>query len=209
MAVIPLCHQCGTCCRKGGPALHEEDLGFVEAYGLNALVCLRKGEPAHDPQADAVQPLLQEVVKILGKDQGWECIFYDPAQSGCTIYNDRPLECRVLSCKNSHPLFEAMKRPYLQRKDFIQQGSALWACIQSHEQEFPVNNVLPLATRSRQEKQNIPKELDQIFRAEIAYRLALGDYVQAKDEDLWPYLGRPLWLVLAPYDSRFLEYGKI
>lgn len=207
MANLPICDRCGICCRKGGPALHEEDLGLLDTLGLTSLVCLRKGEPAYDPRVDAVRPLPQEVIKIRGKGNGWECLYYDAAGSGCTIYAHRPLECRALSCKETAMLFAAMETLYLHRGHFVRPDSALWACIKEHEQQFSLSQVIPWAECSSKKVQ-IPGELDHIFRAERAYRLTLADHIQGQDEDLWPYLGRPLWLVLAPYDSRFLEYGK-
>ena len=202
-----LCCRCGTCCRKGGPALHTEDLGLLDTLGLGALVCLRKGEPAYDPRVDAVCSLAQEVLKIRGKGDSWECLYYDSDLSGCKIYQERPLECRTLSCQETGPLFLAIDTPLVQRTNFVQPGSALWDCILEHEQQFPVSRAVHLAEQHRAWTQ-VSKELDAIFRAEIAYRLALAQYVQGRDEDLWPYLGRPLWLILAPYDRKFLAYGQ-
>lgn len=99
-----------------------------------------------------------------------------------------------------------MDSPVIQRKDFVGQDSGLWACIQDHEQQFPVSQATALAEKF-QDCGQVPEELDDFLRAENAYRIALAQAIEGHDQDLWPYLGRPLWLVLAPYGSIFLKYA--
>jgi hypothetical protein len=44
------CRQCGTCCRKGGPAIHREDKKLLENghIPLRYLFTIRKNEPVYD-----------------------------------------------------------------------------------------------------------------------------------------------------------------
>lgn len=51
----PSCRRCGTCCIKGGPSLHREDLPLVEEGRIRVqdLVCIRSGEMAYDPRRGA------------------------------------------------------------------------------------------------------------------------------------------------------------
>lgn len=204
----PSCRRCGTCCRKGGPALHMEDTSLLESIGLTELICLRVGEPAFDPRRGSVQPLQEEVIKVRGKGNSWECVYYDSDGQCCGIYSRRPLECRALSCEHSDGIFRAMGSALLNRSHFVQPGSALWECITEHDRRYPVTEAVALADRMRAGGQ-IQDELDYMLRAETAFRHTLARRVQAADQDLWAYLGRPLWLVLMPYGSVFSRYGDV
>ena len=201
------CRRCGTCCRKGGPALHLSDLPLLEHIPLSDLVCLRRAEPAFDPRRDALKPLDAELLKIRGKTGGWECVYFLPQRAECSIYGHRPLECRSLSCADTGGIFEAMDTPTMTRRDIVTQGSALWECIAEHELLFPVAEAVRLAaepcTRS-----GIPDELDSLIRHELHFRNGFAQRVGARDEDLWAYFGRPLWMVLAAGDRRFEAYGQ-
>lgn len=200
---VETCSRCGICCRKGGPALHHAEMELLEILPLKDLVCLRPGEPAFDPRSGAVRPLTTELIKIRGKGDFWECLYY---AGGCSIYAHRPLECRALSCRRTDSLFSVMETPTLTRAHFIGKDSALSACIAEHEARFPVDRCLSLLSGSAV---TVSGELDGILRAELAFRSALAEAVAAADEDLWVYLGRPLWLVLRPMSPALGRYGNV
>lgn len=197
------CRRCGLCCRKGGPALHHDDRWLLEELGLTSMVCLRPGEPAYDPRFEGVRFLQDELIKIRGKDEGWECLHFDSASSGCSIYHCRPTECRALSCSHVQPVLDVINTPTLSRKDYVTEGSALWECICEHEKRFPVSRALEMAQNAAG---IVPPRLDVELRAEVAFRRILARHVKASDQDLWAYLGRPLWLVLRPYGTIYLNY---
>ena len=199
------CQRCGTCCRKGGPALHADDLDLLTHIPMSDLVCLRKGEPVFDPRADSLLPLQGEVLKIRGKGSGWECVYFESGDKSCSVYAHRPLECRSLSCSDTCEIFEVMGRPPLTREDVIPTESALWACIVEHEQDFPVDRAFQLAGQHAT-AHSIPEELDNMIRRELAFRQVLAERVQASDVALWAYFGRPLWLVLLPLSQTFGRY---
>ena len=200
---VETCSRCGICCRKGGPALHHSEMELLEILPLKDLVCLRPGEPAFDPRFGMVRPLTAELIKIRGKGDSWECLHYE---GGCGIYAHRPLECRALSCWRTDSLFSVMETPALIRAHFIRKDSALGACIAEHEARFPVERCVSLLSGSTV---TVPGELDAILRAELAFRSALAEAVAAADEDLWVYLGRPLWLVLRPMSPALGRYGNV
>ncbi|HSO21148.1 MAG TPA: YkgJ family cysteine cluster protein, partial [Desulfosarcina sp.] len=94
------CRQCGTCCRNGGPALHQADRRLVEE-GLipaEALYTLRPGEPVQDNVTGHPAYASGDIIKIKGSGDTWCCRFLDERTSRCTIYDRRPLECRTLQC---------------------------------------------------------------------------------------------------------------
>ena len=99
-----------------------------------------------------------------------------------------------------------METPALSRAHFIRKDSALGACIAEREARFPVERCVSLLSGSAV---TVPGELDAILRAELAFRSALAEAVAAADEDLWVYLGRPLWLVLRPMSPALGRYGNV
>ena len=73
------CIRCGTCCKKGGPALHLEDKEILLAGHIKreSLITIRKGELALSPLSGRPGPVEKELVKIAGKGKGWVCCFFD------------------------------------------------------------------------------------------------------------------------------------
>ncbi len=129
------CRRCGTCCKKGGPALHREDRTLV-AQGLipaRDLFTIRQGEQVRDNIKGTVAPLAQEIVKIKGVNGRWTCTFFEEASKGCRIYDARPLECRVLNCRDTRRIEVLYERTRLTRGDLLADVGGLWELIVDHE----------------------------------------------------------------------------
>lgn len=199
------CLRCGTCCRKGGPALHLSDAAVLEHIPVSSLVCLRRGELAFDPRSGGLQPLRRELLKIRGKDGGWECMYFEASDASCLAYAHRPLECRALSCLDTTGILRAMETSTLSREDIVPAGSALRSCIDEHERLFPVAEAVRMANE-RRGSGGIPDELDSLIRREIHFRDSFAEKVGVADEELWPYFGRPLWMVLVAMHGDFRRY---
>jgi Fe-S-cluster containining protein len=189
--------------------LHLEDLQLLDDIPMRDLVCLRRGELAFDPRLDSLQPLQRELLKIRGKDLGWECVYYSREGKSCTIYGHRPLECRSLFCADNERILHAMDAPALSRADVIAKKSGLWGCIEDHEDLFPVERAIRLAKSEAGAALAIPHELDEMIRLEVHFRQSLAEKVQARDVDLWAYMGRPLWLVLSPLNRALFRYERM
>ena len=189
--------------------MHTEDVELLGHISMHDIVCLRRGESAFDPRADCLQPLPSELLKIRGKGRGWECVYFSPRDKSCSIYAHRPLECRALYCGDTESILRAMDEPALTRGDFVPRDSGLWACIEDHERNFPVDEALRLAGSGGLITDTIHPELDDLIRREMHFRRVLGERLQVEDVDLWAYLGRPLWLALLPLNPAFSRYDVI
>jgi Fe-S-cluster containining protein len=129
------CQRCGVCCEKGGPSLHREDRRLVDDGQIPArcLFTLRQGELARDDIRGTLAPLPAEIIKIKGRDGRWTCQFYDRRSRGCTIYGHRPLECRVLDCRDTRKIEMVYDTDRLTRKDLLASVQGLWELIEDHE----------------------------------------------------------------------------
>ncbi len=207
LAVSAECLRCGTCCRQGGPALHSEDLRLVKKGVLPfaQLVTIRLGEPAHNPLQDKVLASSSEFIKIKGLGNSWSCCFFDQVNNGCLIYRTRPLECRILFCRDTEPLAEIIGRDLLSRQKLLPEKDPLLALIDRHEKECSYRLVNNLLTEAANGRDDIKEPLSDLVRKDLTIRDDfLRNLPNRRDEELFLF-GRPIFLVLAPYGFRLVE----
>ncbi len=198
------CKQCGSCCSSGGPALHREDERLVRsgALPLAQLITIRKGEIAHNPLTNSLQPVNQELVKISGVGREWNCCFLDPEEKGCTIYEHRPMACRALQCWDTRAIEELIEKDTLSRLDLIGDNNPLRSSVEEHERLFPCPDMKALLTRGPSDH---AAELEDLVNEEIAYRTRV---VQSFDlslgEELF-YFGRPLFHLCVAAGAEVVE----
>ena len=130
-----LCRRCGTCCRRGGPALHHEDRGLVDSGRilLRDLFTIRPGEMIHENVKHRLTPAPSDIIKIKGTGGRWVCCYLG-ADNGCGIYDDRPMECRLLECRAPEAFLAVYETGRLTREDLIGGSGELWSLIQDHAQ---------------------------------------------------------------------------
>jgi Fe-S-cluster containining protein len=129
------CLRCGTCCEKGGPCFHREDRVLIEGGQIPSkyLYTIRKGEYAFDNVKNCLVPVASDIIKIRGQKGSWACIFFDSQKKVCTIYSDRPLECRALKCWDTGELERIYSGSRLTRQDLISQVKELWDLVSDHQ----------------------------------------------------------------------------
>jgi Fe-S-cluster containining protein len=128
--------RCGTCCLKGGPTLHLEDVGMLENSIIRRadLYTIRQGETVFNNIEGKTRVLAEEMIKIKGTEERYSCIFYDDIQKGCTIYANRPIECRVLKCWDTKEIKAISGKSTLCRQHLIPPNTPLAHIIAAHEQ---------------------------------------------------------------------------
>jgi Fe-S-cluster containining protein len=147
------CLRCGECCRKAAPGLRQADLQRLGPSGITMaqLLTLRRGERAWSELKRTPINLAQEMVKLRPTTEG-ACPFLRAEDASCTIYEDRPLECRVLECWNPDGFNRVNQSPRLARKGvIIALGlEPLLALVNEHERLVPFSRALELAGKPRQ-----------------------------------------------------------
>lgn len=205
------CQRCGTCCESGGPALHQEDLELVQSgkLPLRDLYTIRKGEMAHDNVKGTLAPVAAELIKIKGAGQAWTCCYYDAESKGCSIYANRPLECRVLNCRNTAAIEALYDQGRLTRKDLLDSVPELWDLVEAHEQKCNYPDLANLAARLREEQDR--SATDKLVKM-VSYDAHLRALIIEKgrpDPSLLDFLfGRPLSDTLPGFGLKITHSGN-
>jgi len=129
------CSRCGTCCKKGGPAFHIEDRHLIQKgiILLKDLYTIRKGEPVYDNVKGGRIPAPSDIIKIKSGLTDTTCTHYDEKGSGCSIYEHRPMECRLLECWNTGEFEKQYASDRLTRKDLLPESNDLWLMVVDHD----------------------------------------------------------------------------
>ncbi|PKN07729.1 MAG: zinc/iron-chelating domain-containing protein [Deltaproteobacteria bacterium HGW-Deltaproteobacteria-8] len=201
------CRRCGTCCRKGGPALHVPDRHLFrgpDALDLSLVVTLRTGELALDQPKSRLLPLTAEVLKLRGRadaansdringGSGWACPMLVQPDNACALYERRPAECRVLSCRDTTGLTAMYEVARLTRADLLPAGHGLLAVMAEHDALVPPARIAPLAQALHaggQEALDAQDELMRMALTDRAFRTGLAERADIGPEYHDFFLGR-------------------
>ena len=160
------CRRCGTCCKKGGPSLHVEDMHLVKKgiIPLKNLFTIRAGEPANDNIKGSIQPAATDIIKIKGQGNSLVCKFFDYKKSICKIYESRPVECRVLKCWNTSEIERIYSKNRLIRKDLIANIDGLWDLVEDHQKQCSYEIIKSfISTHNRDKKTDSIKSVIEII----------------------------------------------
>lgn len=219
------CTRCGTCCTKGGPALHGEDIGLLArgTLTLSGLVTVRAGMWVRDPfctsTGGGLGPLSQDIVKPASREsqggEGHTCIFlrYDShtRTHGCAIHTDRPLECSTLFCEDTAPLQRIYATDRLTRARILDEHARSGADVAKLPELLEAyDGLCPASTFS--ELAALPEiQLTEVRRTELAELCERDRLFRARapvPRELHPFLlGTPLTTWLAGFGLRASESG--
>ena len=140
------CKRCGTCCMKGGPALHLDDKELVEqgCIPLGCLYTIRKGEIALDNVMGRLFEVSKDIVRIKSAEGSGACVLFDGEKNECSIYRDRPLECRALKCWDTQDIKEAYAEDRLSRKVILEKSPDFSELVDYHESKCDYRKIREL-----------------------------------------------------------------
>lgn len=199
---IKSCIRCGTCCEKGGPGFHREDLTLIEKGRIPSkyLYTIRRGEYAYDNVKGCLMPVDSDIIKLKGKENSWSCIFFNEQNKECAIYNDRPVECRVLKCWDTGELEKLYARHRLTREDLISEVEGLWDLIKDHQKRCDYGEINKLISAiDGPRKAQARKKLQEIIQYDTELRKLVLER-GGLDPGMLDFLfGRPLTETLPGY----------
>lgn len=207
---ITSCRRCGTCCLKGGPALHLADLELVTSgiLPLATLYTIRCHEPAFDNVISRIAPAPSDIIKIKPLDPGRSaCFYYQRHPQGCSIYEQRPLECRVLQCWDTREIEAVYRRDRLTREHLLAGRTGYWDLIVEHQTRCDYECLADLAGQVKQNPQ--ASQATTAIVAMLRYDHSLRETI--KDQaglapGLFDFLfGRPLTMTLGYFGLKLVK----
>lgn len=204
---LPVCRRCGECCRRGGPALHREDLPLVQngRIPLASLITLRRGETVRDNVTGGLTTLDTEMVRVGPAGETPTCPFFrEPGQ--CLIHDQSPAECRALFCAAPEALTAMYRTDRVCRLDLLPAGGPGRELVAAHEARCPAGEAVRLCLAARA-SEGAGRDLNEMLRFDAALReLCVTRGAVARDE-LDFHFGRALSLVVAPFSRAWGTRG--
>jgi Fe-S-cluster containining protein len=192
--MFPICVSCGDCCREGSPTLLADDIELLGDHKIrwDQLITLRKGEPAFSPFSNKPLYLHAEMIKIRQKEGSNECIFLVGEDDSCSIYDDRPTQCRAQACWDPQLAKQIADLPLLSRRELLEGVEPVLALIDEHEKRCSFGAMRELFEEL---KKTEGKNVDDVLGL-----LAFDDHVRefareqlsVPDDVLELLFGRPL-----------------
>ena len=204
------CKQCGTCCKKGGAALHSEDLHLLQDQKIKRSDCLtlRKGEFAWSPTSEKAEPIETDIIKLKGVGNSWVCCFLDSTTNGCTIYTYRPVACRTLKCWQPEDSIALAGNDLLTRQMIVQDEAPLLQLLEEYETLFPVPDFVALTELQPQEQGTIVQELEAQINNDLLFRDRFVNSMQECAKDELFLFGRPLFQLFQQMGYTIIQKGN-
>jgi Fe-S-cluster containining protein len=207
------CNRCGTCCIKGGPALHHKDRELLQnnMLRLEHLITIRKGEPVFSLAAETPEPAQSEIIKIKGRGTEWTCFFFQENSTKCDIYEHRPLECSLLKCWETADLEKIAGRHLLSRYDIIEPHDPILPFIKAHDDKCSLENLTPVLSEvnSKDSQQEALHILTRLVNTDLALRSqACMRFHFSLDLELF-FFGRPFFKILNQFGINMHEENGV
>ncbi len=189
------CRRCGTCCEKGGPALHHGDKTLVEEGRIPAkyLFTIRKGEPVYDNVKGNTLFAQTDIIKIKSKKGRTGCVFFNAPIHGCEVYDNRPVECHVLKCWDTAAIEALYFKDRLIRRDLLSDVKGMWELILEHETCCSYDQVSRLVASIRNKKDDHAlKKLQYVLNYDKQLRILVISKAEANTDLIHFLFGYPL-----------------
>ena len=210
IGAITECIRCGTCCRKGGPSFHRKDRMLIEKGIILSkyLYTIREAEMSYDNVQGGLEPATSDIIKIKGSKDSWTCLFFDEEKNGCTIYENRPIECRALKCWDTGEIEKMYSKDRLTRKDLLSTVEGMWDLIEDHQKRCSYSDLKRfIDALANEEKDSALKGILDI----IEYDSRLRKLVAKKgglDPDVVEFIfGRPITETINMYGFKVKKEG--
>ena len=170
------------------------------AIASKYLYTIRKGELAYDNVKGCLSAVDSDIIKIKGKPDNWTCIFFDEHKNACSIYEDRPLECRALKCWDTREIEQIYARNRLERKDLVSDIEGLWDLIEDHQARCDYLKVQKLIEDLKcSNSRKVRTELLEIIQYDAEIRKLVASKGGLDLEMLDFLFGRPLMKTIENY----------
>ena len=192
-ATRPYCVKCGECCLKGSPALTVDDIELFKSgkLGPKDIFTLRKGEIVFDPRQEQSLPNEEERIKIRETPQERACVFYEQKNSECSVYDQRPEQCRFQECWAPKQVPYSHGLP-LTRSHLLESAGDIYRIIEMHEKRCSHEDFSREISRLAATKGQTVENVLEILRFDHHVRDFVVTKLEIGEEILDLFFGRPL-----------------
>ncbi|MBF0344014.1 MAG: YkgJ family cysteine cluster protein [Nitrospirae bacterium] len=187
------CIRCGQCCRRGSATLHVADANLIieGAISYSDLFTIREGELVYNNLDDEFITIDYELIKISEIKGARTCSLFIEDGNACSIYENRPIQCRAYECWNTEGFIDTFNEEKLTREHLLAGNSVLLDVIRAHEERCSYARLAEYVGMIREGKDMVQEVFDALSYDE-ALRPLLTEKLGVAPEFMPLILGRPL-----------------
>jgi Fe-S-cluster containining protein len=164
------------------------------------LFTIREGEPVRDNVQNRFGVAHTDIIKIKNTVNSPFCLFFHPGNSHCAIYENRPMECRLLKCWDTGDIESYYDKARLTRKELVGNIKGLWEIVEDHQKQCGFSPVYTFAEAYKaggRVDPDLEKQVIHIIKYDFSVRALVCEKGNMAPEILEFLLGRPMPQILA------------
>lgn len=187
------CERCGMCCMQSSPSLIKEDMAlFVSGVlSYDNTYTIREMERVRSKGDGNIYESFLELIKIKSKNGSSTCVFYDET-NGCSIYENRPYQCRIYKCWAPENLLVGLENISLKRSDIFGSVDVIMKAIKMHEEKCSYKNLSSALERLAEGSENAAEEIIDMLQYDTYIRPFLKEKFNIPESAMDLILGRPM-----------------
>ncbi len=132
------------------------------------------------------------------KESGGGCIFYDDAEKRCTIYGQRPAQCKALTCWDEREFMRVYEGPKAGRKEIIHDQTLL-RLIDEHEKRCAYAQLDSCVKKIESDGEKAVERILEILKFDHDIRLLIPEKLGVDLDEMDLILGRSLTKTIAMF----------
>ncbi len=206
------CIRCGKCCSEGSPALMKEDMRlFISGVlSYDNTYTIREGEMVRSKGDGQAYESFIELVKIKDKEGTPACIFYK-GDGECSIYENRPAQCRAYQCWTNDSLnenmIEGLEKNRLTRRDLFSSVDVLLGVIDKHEEKCSYKKLSGVFERLAEGDEDAVEDIMDMLQYDTYARPFLQEKFNVPESAFDLVLGRPLADTINEFGFKVVKEG--
>lgn len=199
------CQRCGSCCMQSTPSLMKEDLELFISGILSDenTYTIREGEIVKASDGSKYESFM-EIIKIKEKKDSTACIFYEDS---CTIYDKRPLQCRLYNCWETQELEDGLDKRGLKRSDLFGSVDLVIEAIKRHEEKCSYKRLFDALENLEKGDDKAVDDIIDMLQYDISLREFLEKRLNIKLLSMNLILGRPLIEAIEDFGIKVVKEG--
>ncbi|MCE5313277.1 MAG: YkgJ family cysteine cluster protein [Nitrospiraceae bacterium] len=201
------CTRCGGCCKGGAPSLLKEDAALFNSGILNQshVFTIRDSELVKSHDDNTLYESI-ELIKVKDKPGTSECIFFGEGNI-CSIYENRPAQCRQFECWNPAEVLNGLEANRLTREELFAESDAIMEIIRHHEQKCSYIRLKDALDMMAAGEELAVDELIDMLQYDTYARPFIQENFSISPDMFDLILGRPMTQTLESFGFRVMNDG--